>query len=85
MFLTYGRHMIPMKVLRVEASEALLKDQRKKGRSHMLAKMHPLCGKFYRTYLLCIVVSLGWLSHDLNPSRPLPTMNRLWKSDRSKS
>lgn len=85
MFWLYGRYMIPMKVLRVEASEAFLRDQQKKRRSHALGKMHPLYGKFYRTYLLCIVVSLGRLSHDLNPSRPLPTMNRLWKSDRSKS
>ena len=74
-----------MKVLRLEASEAFLRDQQKQLRSHVLAKMNPLYGNFYRTYLLCIVVSVGRLSHDLNPSRPLPTMNRLWKSDRSKS
>ena len=52
-----------MKVLRVEASEASLSDQQKKRLSHVFAEMHPLYGEFYRTYLPCIVVSLGQLSH----------------------
>ena len=77
--------MILMTVLRVDASEAFLSDQQKKWLFHVLAKMPPSNAKFYRTYLPCIVVSLGRPSHDPNPSQQLLTMNRLWKSDRSKS
>ena len=33
MFWLYGKHMVPMKVLRVEASEAFLRDQKKKRRA----------------------------------------------------
>ena len=73
------------KVLQVEASEVFLDGQGNRLLSHVLAKVRLLSGKSYRTYLLCMVVSLGQLGNDPKPSPRLLTMNRLWKSDRSKS